>query len=214
MQLQRQRLWPFGHASKLDYNIIYLCNASSVEEKYLRLSSLLSATKDVTWLGHKAFVISATKITRPRPGTPLMLPGVWQVKKPELWKSLKFLGNMWTRVYFSAQAARLEGCQDAALSFSQLRKRVDSVSEGEPGGRWGRWKSDGKGGVLMSGAEDRVMKGRWKWLKEGKWGDEGMNGWMEGHKRGGGETDTLYWMPNKESDKWTLRFQWAVHEED
>lgn len=59
----------------------------------------------------------------------LMLPGVWQVKKPELWKSLKFLGNMWTFVYFSAKAGRVES-QDAVLSSQQEGQWAECEKEG------------------------------------------------------------------------------------
>lgn len=77
---------------------------------------------------------------------------------------------MWMLVYFSAQARRVESCQDTALSFSQQDRRVDSVrEEGGPDGAQDDERQM-KGG--MSEAEDGG-RGR-KWLKEGNggWRDE------------------------------------------
>ncbi len=103
------------------------------------LLKLLSSSKDTTWL-------RLTKRSSSVPlnwlvGSPLflMLPGVWQVMKPELWKSLKFLRNMWILVYFSAQAGRMDSCQDAALSVLQ-QEGQDGKCEREEGPDLGRMR--------------------------------------------------------------------------
>lgn len=105
-----------SYLAVLGHRIVYMAS-------YLRnlrpLLKLLSSSKDTTWLRLTKIVISAAKLAHSESTVSFMLPGVWQVKKPELWKSLKFPGNMWTLVYFSTQAGRVESCQDAALSFSQ-----------------------------------------------------------------------------------------------
>lgn len=65
---------------------------------------------------------------------------------------------MWTLVYFSALAGRVESCQDTALSFSQQDRRVDFVRE-----EVDLMEDEGderqmKGG--MSEAEDKGMMGK------------------------------------------------------
>lgn len=110
-----------------------------------------------------------------------MLPGLWQVKKPELWKSLKFLGNMWMLVYFSAQAGRVESCQHAALSLCQQEGEwTECEREGGPDGGRGRWETDeGRGEEWVKQRtdqwRDRGMEGGRKWLKEwnGGWRERG-----------------------------------------
>lgn len=88
-----------------------------------------SPSKDPSWLVFRELVTSADKLARLL--SP-MLPGVWQVKTPELWNSLKFHGNMWTPICFSALAGRMESCEDATLSS-------------ELGGQWvERERGDGR----------------------------------------------------------------------
>lgn len=70
-------------------------------------------SKGSSWLGFRQLVTIADKLERLRS---LVLAGLWQVKTPELWKSLKFHGNMWTPVCLSARAGRTESCEDATLS--------------------------------------------------------------------------------------------------
>lgn len=89
---------------------------------------LLGPSNDPTWLRLTKHVISgansgSSTVLRSSP----MLPGIWQVKKPKLWKSLKFLGNMWTLVCFSAQAG--EGGQLPGRCAVRLlaRRRMDRV---------------------------------------------------------------------------------------
>lgn len=74
-------------------------------------------SKDPSWLRFRELVTIADKLARL---LSLVLAEIWQVKTPELWKSLKFHGNMWTPVCFSAQAGWTESCEDAATPSSEL----------------------------------------------------------------------------------------------
>lgn len=54
----------------------------------------------------------------------LALPGVCQVTNPEIWKSLKFLRNPWTLVYFSAHAGGWKAARRLLCPSLSERPRV------------------------------------------------------------------------------------------
>lgn len=111
-----------------------------LESDWLRpLRKLLRASKDTSWLGFTKLVMTATEPPYSESAAWLMLPEVWQVMKPEIWKSLKFLRNMWTLVYFSAYAggwtaARRPLCPSLCKKMWILRRTKevkDGLVEGE-----------------------------------------------------------------------------------
>lgn len=119
------------------------------KKKYLscHLRCFERPSKDPSWLRFRELVTIADKLARL---LSLVLAKIWQVKTPELWKSLKFHGNMWTPVCFSAQAGWTESCEDAATLSSEL--------EGQwvERGRERRWKTDaGEMIKAEDGAEGR-----------------------------------------------------------
>lgn len=92
---------------------------------------------------------------------------------------------MWTFVYFSAEAGRVESCQDAALSLSQ---QVGQWAECERGrgpdcgqGRWKTYEARGEGRVKQR-TDRRRDQGRAEVVDSGKWR---MEGWMESNREEG-----------------------------
>lgn len=144
----------------------------------------------------------------------LTLPGVWQVKRPKLWKSLKFLGNMWTFVYFSAEAGRVESCQDAALSLSRQEGQWAECERGRgPDHGQGRWKThEARGEGRVKQRTDRRRDRGWAEVVESrKWR---MEGWKESNRKEGERQTPSTGYQIKGMDKRTLRFHWAIQEVD
>lgn len=71
---------------------------------------------------------------------------------------------MWTPVYFSARAGRVDGCQDAVLSSQQDGQRAESGGEGGPDQRRGSAEDRCKESASKS---ERMREGHWKMDKRG-----------------------------------------------
>lgn len=93
---------------------------------------------------------------------------------------------MWTPVYFSARAGRVDGCQDAVLSSQQDGQRAESGGEGGPDQRRGERR-----GQMW---EERNLHGRVKRMREGHWKMD-----QRGCER---EKETLIFMKKCENECW------------